>query len=165
MKKCLFYLTILFLMCFFPMSAYAGPLASTGTQEETTVELEFSITDGIDFEKKTESTFDESRTISGSAQEGTNVSISVYLKNASGALKEQSTYGIEVGTSGLFSQAVELSIGENVIKIKAEQEGFESISEEACIRRKSREIKTELENGVTIPGRGTTVKAPLFSIR
>lgn len=152
-------------MSFFAMSAYAGPLTAESTEQEENTEVEFSITDGIDFDKKVESTFDESRTISGSAQEGTAVSISVYLKNANGELKEQSAYDIDVGASGLFSQAVELSIGENVVKITAEKEGFDSVKTETCIKRKSREIKTELENGVTIPGRGTTVKSPLFSIR
>lgn len=164
MKKYLFALTFLLLLCFAPASAYAAPLTAQESQQEAQ-KLDFGITDGINQDKKTESTFDESRTISGSAQEGTAVSINVYTKSASGALNKKSEYGIEVGASGLFSQAIALSVGENVVKITAEKEGFESVYAEACIKRKSREIKTELENGVSIPGRGTTVKSPLFSIR
>ena len=67
-------------------------------------------------------------------------------------LNNYASYQIEVGPVGLFSQTVELEIGENVVSVVAEKEGKKSSSGQCVIKRKNRQIKKELETGVSIPG-------------
>lgn len=174
MKRILFAMTVLMLLSFAPISAYAVTLnASTSAdqlstdamQEEELPDVTFAVSGGMKTDNKTESTFDESRTISGSAEKGTKITISVGVRNADDKLKESCSYELEVGISGLFSQTIDLSLGENVVEITAEKEGFHSVSEEAVIKRKKRDIKTELENGISIPGNNFTVKPSSLSFR
>lgn len=164
MKKGIFALTIITLLCVAPISAYANPLTEPPIQEETIddiqTDVEINITGGIE----SKSTFDESRTISGSAEQGTKIAISVSSKDASGSLTENACYNMKVGVSGLFSQMIDLELGENIVTITAEKDGCNTVNEEVTIKRKRREIKNELENGVSIPGNNTfTTKSPLFT--
>lgn len=164
MKKSIFALTIIAFLCVAPISVYANPLTEPPIQEESMDEIqedvEFSITGGIE----SKSTFDESRTISGSAEQGTKIAISVSSKDVNGDLSESACYKIKVGVSGLFSQMIDLELGENIVTITAEKEGCNTVDEEVIIKRKSREIKNELENGISIPGNNTfTTKSPLFT--
>lgn len=169
MRKYLVTLTALTLMCFTNVVAYAGPLsaASAVPVEEAVVlpAVVFDVSSGIKSFDKTESTFDESRTISGSSEQGAVIAISVSTKNADGNLKVNSAYNIEVGASGLFSQTIELAVGENVVKISVCKDGCSAVDEEATIKRKKREIKNELENGISIPGDSSfTIKSSSFTI-
>lgn len=174
MKKYLITLAVIMLVGVMPNSVYAGSLTAvpgevqketqqnvdedeteSDREEEFEDELEsveFEITDGITRSKKTESTFDDSRTISGVAEKGTLIVISVSTRNAEGDLEENACYDMEVGASGLFSQAIELEIGENVVEITASKDERETVSKKAVIKRKKREIKKELENTICIPG-------------
>ena len=67
-------------------------------------------------------------------------------------MTENANFVLEVGVSGIFSQTVELSLGENVVEITASKEGYETVSEETIIKRRNITIKNELENTVSIPG-------------
>lgn len=138
-----------------PCSAYAGPL-DAASEEQSRSEVNFSITSGVNLTKKVQSTFDSSRTISGVADQGTEIAISVSTKDASGELQESANYDMEVGASQLFSQTVELSLGDNFIEIIASKDGFETVTESTIIKRKKEEIKTELENSISVPGSSKT---------
>ena len=113
--------------------------------------VEFNVTSGVEL-GQTESTFDKTRTITGSSENGSFVSISLSKKNTSGVLNEYANYSIEIGPTGLFSQTVELELGENIVSITAEKNGKAKNTGECTVRRKKREIKTELETGISIPG-------------
>ncbi|MCI1958117.1 MAG: hypothetical protein LKJ25_00640 [Clostridia bacterium] len=110
----------------------------------------FGITGGIDTTKDSIVTFDDTRTISGKANNGTDIDISVYTKSFAGNYKEKYNYKLNVGLSGLFSQTVSLNIGENLICINAEKDG-ETAGEEVTVKRKADEIKNKLENGIYLP--------------
>lgn len=140
------------LISLIPYSVYAGSLTAAPADLEELEVIDFEITDGILSSKKTESTFDDSRTISGVADQGALIVISVSTKDAEGDLEENASYDMEVGASGLFSQTIELAIGENIVEITASKDGCEPIIKDAVIKRKKREIKTELEKVISIPG-------------
>ncbi len=140
-----------FLLC--TSFVYARSLDAETAEQE----LGFSVTSGIDMSKETQSTFDDSKTISGIADQGTAIEISVSTKDANGDLKESANFQLEVGASGMFSQTVELSLGENVVAITASKEGYETVNEETIVKRRNITIKNELENTVSIPGSTRTL--------
>ena len=153
MKKFSIAFIVVMLFCFAPVLVYARPLdAETAAQE-----LGLSVTSGIDMSKETQSTFDDSKIIAGVANQGTAIEISVSTKDANGELTENALFEIEVGASGIFSQTVELSLGENVVAITASKEGYETVNEETIVKRRNITIKNELENTVSIPGSTRTL--------
>ncbi len=152
MKKIMFFMIVFFTLGFASVSANAAPLESEQGQETALREVEVSITGGMKDDGTVESTFDDSRTISGSAEDGTEICIDVFTKTAGGTLKENSTYNVSVGVTGLFSQTVNLEIGENVVIVSASKDDCETVTESATIKRKRKAIKTTLENGISIPG-------------
>jgi len=125
-------------------AAYAG--------EKDVAQVEF--TGGVDFEKERISTFNDSKQISGSAESGTVIKITVYTVNLRGNLRERESYEIEVGKSGLFSQSIDLRLGENLVEFSACLEGKEDFIDEVVINRKERGIKYKLENEIYLPGSG-----------
>ncbi len=148
MKTKFFGLLVFFFVFFAPTFAYADEYSSNS--------VNFSVTSGIEI-GDTESTFDKTRTITGWSENGSTISISLSKKNASGTLSNYANYEIQIGPTGLFSQTVELEIGENVIYIEADKNGKNTSSGICTIKRKNRLIKTELENGISIPGMNTTI--------
>lgn len=109
------------------------------------------ITGGIDMDKRYESTFNDTRTITGRAERGTIITIDVCTQDDEDVLTVMKSYELEIGVSGFFSKNVKLFEGENIIIISTE-DGSASIM--ALIKRKSEEIKNRLERGVCIPGNG-----------
>ena len=109
------------------------------------------ITGGIDMDKRYESTFNDTRTITGRAERGTIITIDVCTQDDEDVLTVMKSYEIEIGVSGFFSKNVKLFEGENIIVISTE-DGSASVM--ALIKRKSEEIKNRLERGVCIPGNG-----------
>ncbi len=107
------------------------------------------ITGGIDMEKEYESTFNDTRTITGKAERGTFIVINVCSQNDDNTLDVRDSYEIEIGVSGYFSKKVKLYEGDNVVVISAD-DGAADIT--AHIRRKNMEIKSILERGVYTPG-------------
>ena len=112
------------------------------------------ITGGIEMDKKYESTFNDTRTITGKAERGTIITIDVCTQDDEDdedVLTVMKSYEIEIGVSGFFSKNVKLFEGENIIIISTD-DGSASVM--ALIKRKSEEIKNRLERGVCIPGNG-----------
>jgi hypothetical protein len=144
MRKLFFMFLFCFTICLFSSAAYASQLETTNVE----------FTGGLDFDKERVSTFDDSKQISGSAQYGTIINITVSTVNFKGELEEQESYEIEVGKSGIFCQSIDLSVGENVVEITANKEGCEEFSKQVEVVRKKRVIKYELENGIYLPGGG-----------
>ena len=107
---------------------------------------DFEITGGIDFEKERISTFDSSKTITGTADEGTEITIEVYGPEDE-ELKED--YSFIVGISGIFSQTVDFGIGENHIVVYSNSGDK---TEDVVVNRKEQAIKKVLEEGVYLPG-------------
>lgn len=160
MKKISAVFIFAMLFCSLPYIAYAGPLNATEVVEENQErELDFSITSGIDLSKKSQSTFDSSRTISGVAEQGTAVEINVSTKDADGEWNDPVRYETLVGASGLFSHTVTLALGDNLVEVSASLEGCETVSQSTVVKRKKMEIKTELENTISVPG---SARTPLF---
>lgn len=146
-------------MLFTPCSVYAAPedgfegeLENYAAQEEVLPLTEVYITGDIDFEKDSLSTFDNAKTISGTAEEGTKIIITVSTKNAKGELKVNDEYEFTVGISGLFSQSIDLSLGENIVDFKAEYDECFPAEYEVVVKRKKAAIKDELEKSVALPG-------------
>lgn len=144
MKKTIFYvLTIIFVLSFAEFS-YADSI-------DTPV-VEVEVTGGVDFDKEKISTFDDAKTISGTADEGTVIDIVVYKRFSNDKLRETSSYYIEVGESGLFSQAVDLSVGENYIEFCASKKDCDNLEYGVTVNRKKKSIKMQLESSIYIPG-------------
>lgn len=168
-KGLLGFILFIFLISLSPFTVLAND--ETGllpSSEEVTSDVTFKITSGLDVNKEKESTFDKKRTISGTASEGTIITIDVHSKkdnkqdssseqtDGENKNQENNTYNIEVGASGIFSQTVELVIGENKIDITVEEENKDKIEKSFIINRKSREIKQELEKTIVLPGETTS---------
>lgn len=115
------------------------------------------ITGGIDMDKDYESTFNDSRTVTGMAQCGTQIYVVLCSENNAGVLEPETAYETTVGISGYFSQNVKLNVGENIIIIYT-TDGSASIA--ARIKRKSIDIKDKLENGIYIPGADSVYQIP-----
>ncbi|GFI61644.1 hypothetical protein IMSAG049_00805 [Clostridiales bacterium] len=117
------------------------------------------ITGGIDMDKEKESTFNDTRTITGRAEKGANITINVCIENEDyDEFDEEDlkfivldSYDIEIGVSGYFSKNIKLFEGENIIIIGTEDNSSGII---AYIKRKDVKIKDRLERGVCIPGSG-----------
>lgn len=122
---------------------FAGSPSSTDLSADR-----FEITGGID--KETEVTFEETKTITGTADKGTVVTITVYTPDGDEMI-EQSCYEIVVNSTGYFSQIVELSIGENYITVEAVKDG-KVYSAETTVKRKNSTIKSDLEQSIAVPG-------------
>ena len=169
--------TIVFLIALFtlliPCAVYAGPLTPLEEENDEIIQENdweeeddlFTITSGVNTEKESESTFDESRIISGTAQEGVTVEISICTKTSSGELRERDCYVTEVGLSGLFSQTVDLRLGENIIFITASKQDAETVEQEYKIKRKQRIIKEKLENSIFIPGESSVTGSRIISLQ
>ncbi|MDD3569553.1 MAG: hypothetical protein PHY44_00430 [Lachnospiraceae bacterium] len=144
MKKMLMGMLVGFMICVSASIAYAGSAQAA--------QVEVGITGDLDFEKEKVSTFNDSKTLSGTAEKGTTINIIVYTKSRLGNLTEVENYSVEVGDSNLFSQAVGLSVGDNYIEFKATKEGYDNYEGSVTVSRKNKAIKTKLENSIYIPG-------------
>lgn len=158
--KCLLVFTILiFTIAIVPFTVMAADDDSTS----------LTITSGIDTLKDKESTFDTKRTITGKTLQDTVVAIYVYnAKDLEDGLSEGLTeqeakeqvaeyYETKVGASQMFSQLIELSLGENVIEITIKHPDSDDETSVYFINRKKYEVKEELEKIIVIPGE--TVKS------
>jgi len=222
LTACFLILTLVFIPC----NVYAKE--SELLDEEVLKKLIFDITSGFDLKKDKESTFDTKRTITGTAEEGTMVTVYVYNKAVDGlaiwyeqnteeeddnidkaeeaankdlsydiqkseqsiskedkeeAIKSQAVkleeekvealqdeediqedtqpdeiYEIEVVSSGIFSQSIELELGDNTIVLVFEKENCQTVVKQFNITRKSRDIKEVLENGIVFPGTSLLLK-------
>lgn len=127
---------------------------SMNTQAATAVS-NFKITSGIT--KSSEITFDSTRVISGTAEPGAKVSITVYepYTNSAGktAYKQIRTYNVTVGSSGIFSQSISLKEGTNYVVVTARKDGKYS-EIRTTINRKNKVLKSVLSQSIAVPGKG-----------
>lgn len=166
-KNCCSFIILMFVVFLLQTTVMASDSGLLSSSEETVADNAFKITSGLDVEKEKESTFDKERTITGKAEEGTKVTISVYNKETDKAetSDDQSTdsptestesdekkYELEIGASGIFSQVISLKLGENNITLTVENDKYDTIVKSFVINRKNREIKQELENTIVLPG-------------
>ena len=124
-----------------------GLFSVSAAYANDTKEKGLTVTSGLDFEKERISTFDSSRTVSGSAQKDGHITIEVFSVK-DGDMKLYSSYDISVGISGIFAQSIEFGVGESYVVITDETSGE---SKGIVINRKSRDIKRALEEGIYLP--------------
>ena len=101
-----------------------------------------------------ESTFSDILAISGQAPRNTTITISVYIQDEYDAelLILKDFFELLIGSSGIFSHMINLSMGENYILIYAHNnDGVTFIR--TIVNRKDDEIKQELSRGLAFPGR------------
>jgi hypothetical protein len=115
----------------------------------------FAITGGVDTTKPVEVTFDSTRIISGTAEKGAEIEITVYeqktRKDGTVYNSAVSTYNLTVGSTGIFSQSVDLMEGKNYIIVAADKDGKHS-QVSATINRKGHAIKSVLSQYIAMPG-------------
>lgn len=113
----------------------------------------FKITKGIT--KSSEITFDSTRVISGTAETGAQISITIYepYTNSAGntAYKLIRTYNLTVGSTGIFSQSISLKEGVNYLVVTARKDGKYS-EIRTTINRKNKVLKSVLSQSIAVPG-------------
>lgn len=145
MKKVLAIMLCLAIIFTLPVSSFA---ASTEAQES--FRKSFTVTGGIDTSKEVETTFDKTRTISGTAAVGSVIKIKVCEVYSNNTCSEPEVYEVTVGSSGYFSQGIDLAVGENLVTITAVK-GDLSATIKTNIKRKKSEIKSELFKNISFP--------------
>ncbi len=148
MKKLLSFISVLlFVIAASTICVLAAP---SGTQAVD----KFGITGGMNLQKGTDTTFDSSRFISGTASKDTAVEIIVYRVvegTQETKLVELDRCDTTVGLSESFIENVDLAVGKNLIIVKARNgEKYSEVS--AVVKRKKSEIKYELRQGIALPG-------------
>ncbi len=146
MKKFLLTVFALFALAFvmlaMPVSAHAAPVNN------------FKITSGINTAKTSEITFDSTRVISGTAEAGAVIGLTIYepvTVNGSTTYKYIRSYNVTVGSSGIFSQSVSLKEGKNYVVVAACKDGRYS-EVRTTITRKNAVLKATLSQSIAVPG-------------
>lgn len=113
----------------------------------------FSIAEGFDTAKSYEATFDATRVISGTADKGASVTITVYDPDvvADGSYSKLSSYSLVVGQSGIFRHTIDLKLGKNLVVVTASYNG-ETVSYSTTINRKESQIQSDLDGIIVLPG-------------
>jgi len=115
----------------------------------------FSITSGIN--RQSESTFDTTRTIVGTAPRGTLVRIEVFgYRETTDSFYKVSGSVLTVGASGNFSSVQQLRLGHNFVRIQAIYNDYRSDTsyisvETAQLNRIPNEVRNQLERGFLLP--------------
>lgn len=115
----------------------------------------FKITSGISEGKSSEITFNSTRVISGTAEKGSQITITVYepYTTAAGttAYSVIRNYSLTVGNTGIFSQSVSLKEGRNYIVVAARKDGKYSEAR-TTINRKNKVLQSVLSQSIAVPG-------------
>lgn len=162
MKKLLFSFAFLFVCLYTTSTVYAGFSTDDTAAVSEAADLpavEFEILSGIDIEKCYLSTFDSTLTISGKAESGSLITVILWTKDTDGNFISQTEYNVEVGAVALFSQILELKVGENNFTLYIDKPEHAGIVIDFVVKRKQQVIKTVLENSVAMPG--TVLKTPI----
>ncbi len=134
--------TLAFVMLAMPVSAHAAAVNN------------FKITSGINTEKTSEITFDSTRVVSGTAEAGSSIAITIYeptTVNGNTTYKYIRSYSITVGSSGIFSQNISLKEGKNYVVVAARKDGKYS-EVRTTITRKNAVLKATLSQSIAVPG-------------
>lgn len=133
----------------------AQTVCALAASTSVTVPVEkFSITAGIDTTKTSDITFYSTRIISGTAEKGADIAISVYetvTVDGQESLKLVNGYSLTVGSTGIFSQTIALSEGKNYVVVEAKKDGKYSKAS-TTITRKESGIKIDLSKCIALPG-------------
>ena len=135
-------IVFVFMLCFSALLACPAAYAKEADTDS------FEITSGLDFSKDSVSTFDDTKTISGTANKDTEIKIEVYSVNNDN-MSLTNDYALTVGVSGIFSQIIDLSLGENFVIVSSGSS--DSDKAEITVNRKTQAVKKALENGVYLP--------------
>ncbi|MEI3163214.1 MAG: hypothetical protein V8S74_07425 [Lachnospirales bacterium] len=114
----------------------------------------FKITSGINTAKSSEITFDSTRVVSGTAEPGSKITITLYeptTVNGTTTYKYIRSYTITVGSSGIFSQSISLKEGKNYVVVAARKDGKYS-EVKTTITRKNAVLKATLSQSIAVPG-------------
>ena len=132
--------------CFIMTAVSASAAAAVGN---------FKITSGISADKSSEITFDSTRVISGTAEKGAQVGITIYepYTTAAGttAYSVIRSYSLTVGNTGIFSQSVSLKEGKNYVVVVARKDGKYS-EVRTTINRKNKVLQSVLSQSIAVPG-------------
>lgn len=134
--------TLAFVVLAMPASAQAAPVNN------------FKITSGINTAKTSEITFDSTRVVSGTAEPGSKIIITIYepvTVNGSTTYKYIRSYNITVGSSGIFSQNISLKEGKNYVVAAARKDAKYS-EVRTTITRKKAVLKATLSQSYAVPG-------------
>lgn len=134
--------TLAFVVLAMPVSAEAAPVN------------DFKITSGINTARTSEITFDSTRVVSGTAESGAKIVISVYepvTVSGNTTYKYIRSYNITVGTSGIFSQNISLKEGKNYVVVAARKDGRYS-EVRTTVTRKNAVLKATLSQSYAVPG-------------
>ena len=134
--------TLAFVMLAMPVSAHAAPVN------------DFKIASGINTEKTSEITFDSTRVVSGTAEAGSSIAITIYeptTVNGNTTYKYIRSYSITVGSSGIFSQNISLKEGKHYVVVAARKDGKYS-EVRTTITRKNAVLKATLSQSIAVPG-------------
>ncbi len=117
----------------------------------------FKITGGISLDKPSEITFDSTRVISGTAEKGAKITITLYepytTADGTTAYNIIRTYSVTVGNTGIFSQSVSLREGKNYIVVAAYKDGRYSEAK-TTVNRKNKVLQAVLSQSIAVPGGG-----------
>lgn len=142
MKK--LFASLVIILCFVVLHSMAVMAAPSQVEG-------FEITGGIDVDKDYSTTFDSTRVISGTAQKGADITIDICRPVENSAPVVLNSYNLTVGSTGIFSQCVNLYEGKNYIEITARKD--ESVSEcSTTVNRKGKVIKAVLSQYIALPG-------------
>lgn len=114
----------------------------------------FKITGGINTSKTSEITFDSTRVISGTAEPGAKIVITIYepvTVSSNTTYKYIRSYNITVGSSGIFSQNISLKEGKNYVVAAARKDAAYS-EVRTTITRKNAVLKATLSQSIAVPG-------------
>ena len=134
--------TLAFVMLAMPVSAHAAAVNN------------FKITSGINTEKTSEITFDSTRVVSGTAEAGSSIAITIYeptTVNGNTTYKYIRSYSITVGSSGIFSQNISLKEGKNYVVVAARKDGKYS-EVRTTITRKNAVLKATVSQNIAVRG-------------
>ena len=59
---------------------------------------------------------------------------------------------VRVGSMGIFAATIALEMGYNYVTLTAEQDGYDTVSDTATIKRLPQQLKKELQTMIALPG-------------
>jgi hypothetical protein len=149
MKKLIIIIVFIFIFIFvsiitallFPNTLLAGRRSEIKVNQIGIGKLNFKLLNG--FEKDIEYTFNSSRTISGTSEEDTIITVTVFRDKE--MTQEVVKYVKIVSSLGIFSQEIDLRHGGNYILINAAK-GTKEAEVRVSVTRLDIRLKQELEN-------------------
>lgn len=98
---------------------------------------------GVD-DKNEIKTFDDKKVFSGVAENGTDITATVYIPADDSNWKELKSYSTSVGASGIFNITIDFNLGENIVVVKATK-GTQISQRKFTVKRKDSEIRDKLK--------------------